>query len=342
VRRVSSYRGRTAGRGAGAERIDADFAGEVLSDLYEYRGKRPAVAWLLWATLGWFGAHRFYLGRSGTALLMMFTLGGALLWWIVDAFLIGEMVRWHNAEQRRRRAERLPPLELAFMPALREDVLRSPPEWTARWRAREPGRRALRFAGDLVVLLVAGTALGGLIGTEGAEEAIVAILVMIALTAAGSATGGFEHLPVMRTLLRWSHRVRLFYYYNEPKSPLGLLLRPISGAVLAPFRRRARAEVKLYLQLGFVFTLIFLLIDVVPEIVVPLFREGARAIGVGTLFDLWLRQAVMTFFLTYAFATPIGAVLTLHLLMRRTHTLPRLLCAFTLAAILLGAGLGGR
>jgi hypothetical protein len=326
--------------GVATQRVDADFASEVLADLYEYRTKRRWVAWLLWGTLGWFGAHRFYLGRSGSALLMMFTFGGALLWWVVDAFLLGDMVAWHNAEQRRRRAERLPPLELAFMPALRDDVLGRPPAWTARWRERSRERRMLRFGGDLIVLLVAGLSLGSLIGTDGAEEAVVAILVMLGLTAAGAATGGFEHLPVLRTLLRWSHRVRLFYYYNEPKSPLGLLLRPVTGAVLAPFRVRDRAEVKLYLQLGFVFTVIFLIIDLGPDVLAPALREGLGAIGIGTLVDIWVRQAVTTFFLTYAFATPIGAVLTLYLLTRRTHMLPRALCAFTFGAILVGAGFG--
>ena len=47
----------------------------------------------------------------------------------------------------------------------------------------------------------------------------------------------------------------------------------------------------------------------------------------------------MTFLITYAFATPIGAVLTLYLLTRRTHTVPRILGAFALVAIAMGAGL---
>ncbi len=46
----------------------------------------------------------------------------------------------------------------------------------------------------------------------------------------------------------------------------------------------------------------------------------------------------MTFFVIYAFATPIGAVLTLYLLTRRTHTVPRLLGGLALLFIALGAG----
>src|SRR5690606_33129395 len=44
---------------------DADFAAEVLAELYTYPPKRPWVARLLWALTGWFGGHRFYLYRPG-------------------------------------------------------------------------------------------------------------------------------------------------------------------------------------------------------------------------------------------------------------------------------------
>ncbi len=38
--------------------------------------------------LGIFGGHRFYVGKTGTGLLMAFTLGGAGLWWLYDIILI--------------------------------------------------------------------------------------------------------------------------------------------------------------------------------------------------------------------------------------------------------------
>ena len=34
--------------------------------------------------LGEFGAHRFYLGKIGTAILMIITLGGLGIWALVD------------------------------------------------------------------------------------------------------------------------------------------------------------------------------------------------------------------------------------------------------------------
>ena len=47
---------------------------------------RLVVTLLAWF-LGVFGAHRFYLGKTGTALLMLFTLGGFGIWALVDFIL---------------------------------------------------------------------------------------------------------------------------------------------------------------------------------------------------------------------------------------------------------------
>ena len=44
---------------------------------------RLATSLLAWY-LGWLGVHRFYLGKIGTGLLMLFTLGGLGIWAIID------------------------------------------------------------------------------------------------------------------------------------------------------------------------------------------------------------------------------------------------------------------
>ena len=38
--------------------------------------------------MGMYGAHRFYVGKIGTGLLMVFTLGGLGIWWMVDLFKV--------------------------------------------------------------------------------------------------------------------------------------------------------------------------------------------------------------------------------------------------------------
>ena len=87
--------------------------------MYDAHRKSAGVSYLLWLFLGGLGAHRFYLGQTGTAVtqLILFVLGwltlvvgvGLLLlaivgiWLLVDAFLIPGIVR----EQNLRLADRL-------------------------------------------------------------------------------------------------------------------------------------------------------------------------------------------------------------------------------------------
>jgi TM2 domain-containing membrane protein YozV len=50
--------------------------------------KSRGVTLALAALLGPFGAHRFYVGKTGTGLLMLGTLGGAGIWYLYDLILV--------------------------------------------------------------------------------------------------------------------------------------------------------------------------------------------------------------------------------------------------------------
>lgn len=79
---------------------------------YDARKKGAGISYVLWFFLGMFGAHRFYLERTGSAIAMLvitifsfllLAVGiGALgllvvgIWAIVDAFLIPGMAREYN------------------------------------------------------------------------------------------------------------------------------------------------------------------------------------------------------------------------------------------------------
>src|ERR687884_2030635 len=50
--------------------------------------KNVLTTGLLCVLLGWFGAHRFYAGKTRTGMLQLVSLGGAGLWTLFDLILI--------------------------------------------------------------------------------------------------------------------------------------------------------------------------------------------------------------------------------------------------------------
>ncbi len=50
--------------------------------------KKILPAFLLCFFLGILGAHRFYVGKIGTAILMIVTLGGLGIWALIDFIVI--------------------------------------------------------------------------------------------------------------------------------------------------------------------------------------------------------------------------------------------------------------
>ncbi len=283
-------------------RGDLDFSRAVLDQLYSYRPKREGLAYPLWLVTGIFGGHRFYLDRPGTGFLMLLTLGGAGLWWAADVLLIPRMVRKYNEDQARRQFLGLAPRQLAFMPA-KGETLPPEPHWAAKRRTR------VRLVADSIVMMLAGGSMGAFARGAGVYEPIFAVLALIAITLLGTRWTALSRLPVLRGFDRWAHRLRLFYYTNDPGGALSLAFRPVL-AMFAILRRRRRAEAKLYLQLGAWFTIIFTVFDLVEAMGIG--SSGGFAPG-SLLLDFY-----QTFFATYAFAAPIAATLNKHVLLQRS------------------------
>jgi len=54
----------------------------------EISPRSRAVAFLLCVFVGYFGVHRFYVGKIGTGILMIVTFGGLGVWYVTDLILV--------------------------------------------------------------------------------------------------------------------------------------------------------------------------------------------------------------------------------------------------------------
>ncbi len=64
-------------------------------EAYTRRKKSLPLAYLLWLAFGW---HYAYLGRWGWQVLFWLTLGGLLVWWMIDALRLPGLVARYNEE----------------------------------------------------------------------------------------------------------------------------------------------------------------------------------------------------------------------------------------------------
>ena len=63
---------------------------------YERHKKSMLWAYIWWACLGYFGAHRFYEGSPIMGFLMLITFGGLGFWWIIDGFMLYNAIKERN------------------------------------------------------------------------------------------------------------------------------------------------------------------------------------------------------------------------------------------------------
>lgn len=69
---------------------------QLLSSEMSKKQKSTGTTWLLWFFTSSLGGHRFYLGKTGSAVGMLLTLGGLGIWSLIDLFLLNGMIRNTN------------------------------------------------------------------------------------------------------------------------------------------------------------------------------------------------------------------------------------------------------
>lgn len=70
---------------------------QQLHFLHEYQRRRKSteVGYACWFFVG---LHYAYVGKWGIQLLFWLTAGGLLVWWVVDLFRVGGIVRQYNQD----------------------------------------------------------------------------------------------------------------------------------------------------------------------------------------------------------------------------------------------------
>ena len=291
----------------------------LVDELHSYPRKNQRLTFWLWMIFGIFGAHRFYLGKIGTGIGMTLTGGGFLGWWIYDAFKLKEMVDAYNAEQDQREKEGTPPVGMEFVPFSNPEILEEYPPWaTVETETGLQLKQRLKkrdIVWDAFALMFFGVLIGGFTTATGYRLAAVATFAIILTINFADYLFSLYHIPLVRGLIRWDYRLRLFYHFNNPGSRLGFYFRPLVGIFYAPFKQKARAEVTLFLEIGGVFMLFNILWGILSGETLNLLLE----LNFGEFFASWFKGIVLGFFSMYAFAAPIGATLMKNVLLRRAN-----------------------
>ena len=76
----------------------------------EVSDRSRGVAFVLGFFGGFFGLHRFYVGKTGTGVAQLFTFAGLGIWWLYDMVLLatGEFRDAHDLPLRRWSVDELP------------------------------------------------------------------------------------------------------------------------------------------------------------------------------------------------------------------------------------------
>ena len=70
----------------------------VTASMYLAQMKDPTITIILSIFLGGYGIDRIYIGDVGLGIVKLLTCGGIGVWWLVDLFLITDLVKEKNLQ----------------------------------------------------------------------------------------------------------------------------------------------------------------------------------------------------------------------------------------------------
>ncbi len=300
--------------------LDDQIHDQLVRELHTYPVKNQRLTRIIWLIGGIFGLHRFYLGQVLYGILMLCTAGGALIWWIIDGFNLRKLVDAYNTEQQARESDDRPPIGMDYVPVATPDALLDYPAWGQsrlfpKGVAQTGRRRFFELAADFFALMFFGFVLGAITGDTGYNSAAWAVVAVVLMINFVDYLIPLHDWPVAKGMVHWDYRLRLFYHFNEPGRRLKLYIRPLLGILYAPFDRKARAEVLLYLELGSIFVAGRLFTGLVWGDMWTMIT----ALDFESFFSNWVEGVILGFFTIYGFAAPIGAILMKHVLLRRQN-----------------------
>jgi len=269
---------------------------ELAAELRHYPLKSSLIAYPLWLFLGFSGGHRFYLGKPISAVLMLITLGGLGIWWLIDGLRLLRLVRKRNSEQERREREGDPPLGLEFVPEIDTDISNSTPHWV---KERGTFSRNTAYVFDCVAVAVLCLALGSIALSMEMYEPLFSAFLITVLFLGGDYLVRFFHVPFVHELLCVDYKLKLYYFYNRPPNLLVLLFRPFFMVLGAAFSKKTRIEMKLYLELGGIFAIPFILLEVAQWV-----AEGMST----DILDGIVGRILALYAIVYLFTCPLGAI----------------------------------
>lgn len=263
------------------------------------RKKSYFISYLLLIFFGWIGAHRYYLGQWGSALLYTFTFGFLFIGVFVDVLLLPLLV-----QEARKQAEQFQTPNLSKVSAERPVWAEKKPFFLFRIGSFFSHLLIFIFFPMLIVFL------GFMFELHEISILMLLVLFLTGVLGANSksiaglnqllAQPGLARVPVLPEMIAAYRDFYLFYCQHKPRPAWFYLLYPITAPLVLIFSKTARQEWAHFQS----FFLIILAI-VILETVLNFNERFAPYLTVFQAFELIAITFIVTLLFIIVFLLPV-------------------------------------